>query len=288
MTRFAIVCAAGLTIIAAGQAAEVPDGIYPLATGGGPRVMLSGGGWATLGPLRTGKWGRAEVRSQANDNARFTVELRGVDPAVDRGEPATVVLVAGGVGLPSFGRSQTTDGKLDLAFTLRGEEEARKVAAALKTEPILRKHPGHRVVLKLAPDREAYRPGEPVTLTVDICNVGDVPVLFRMGGRQRGARDNQFRFLAYGWFGLGKAVPDTGDPNHHGGLTSLRPLKPGESIRQTVPLNRWFRFTASDTYRVTGLYELELHDMPERFLRTTIWEDLAVGECLIKVVATDK
>jgi hypothetical protein len=140
----------------------------------------------------------------------------------------------------------------------------------------------------LTPDKESYRPGEPVTLAVDICNVGDVPILFQMGGKQRGARNNQFRFLAYGAAGSGKAVPDTGDPWHHGGLCSLRLLAPGESIRETVGLDKWFRFTEPDTYRITGMFELELSHMPERFLRTTIWDDLAVGECLIKVVGRDK
>lgn len=283
MSRFAVACAVIVLAALTGRAAEVADGIYPLA-GGGPRVRLSGGERVTLGPLRTDKWQRAEVWSVANDNSRFAVTLRTVDPAVDRGEPATVVLVVNDVGLPFYSRGQHTDGTLDLTFTARGEAEARKVAAVLKAEPVLRKHPGHRVVLKLTPDKESYRPGEAVTLAVDIANVGDVPVRFQMGGRQRGARNNQFRFLAYAGAGSGKAVPDTGDPTHFGGLSTHWPLKPGESVRETVRLDRWFRFAAPDTYRITGLYELELHDAADR----VIWDDLAVGECFIKVTAADK
>src|SRR5262249_42107916 len=127
-----------------------------------------------------------------------------------------------------------------------------------------------------------------IKLTVEICNVGDQPILFRMGGQQRGARNNQFRFLAYAGAGSGNAVSDTGNPIHFGGLSSLRPLKPGESVRETVELERWFKFSQPDTYRITGLFELELHDMPDRVTSTTIWEDLATGECFIKVVANDK
>jgi hypothetical protein len=266
-------------------AAEIADGIYPVASAGGHDVKLSGGDWVALGSRRTGTWERAEVRSTSSDNSRFDVILRNVDKAVDRGEPATIVLVVNGVGMASHGQSHSADGTIDLSFTLHGEDEARKVAAVLKTEPVLRKHPGHRVVLRLTPDKESYRPGEPVPLAVDIFNVGDVAILFQNGGKQRGARNNQFRFMAYAGYGAGKAVPDTGNPWNHGGLSTLRPLKPGESERITVGLDKWFTFTTPDTYRVTGLFELELHHMPERSLRATIWEELVVGECLIKVEA---
>jgi hypothetical protein len=285
MRHLVLVFTFALFVATPAAAAEVADGIYVLAGTAGHDVKLSGGDWVALGPRRTNSWERAEVRSLANDNSRFDVVLRNVDKAVDRGEPATIVLVVNGVGMSSHGQSHSSDGTIDLWFTLHGEDEARKIAAVLKTEPVLRKHPGHRVVLKLTPDKESYRPGEPVTLAVDICNVGDLPILFQNGGKQRGARNNQFRFLAYAGHGGGKAIPDSGDPWHHGGLSTLRPLKPGESERITVGLDNWFTFTAPDTYRVTGLFELELHHMPERFLRTTIWEELAIGECLIKVEA---
>jgi hypothetical protein len=287
MPRFAIACTVVL-LAATGRAAEVADGIYPLAANTGHDVKLSGGDWVALGKLRTSTWERAEVQSQSNDNTRFMVHLINVDKAVDQGEPATVVLCVNGIGLPSHGSGRQADGRIDLWFTVADADDARKVAAGLKVEPLLRKHPGHRVVLKLTPDKETYRPGEPVTLAVDICNVGDVPVLFRDGGQQRGARNNQFRFLAYGGFGQGKAVPDTGDPNHHGGLSSLRPLKPGESVRHTIKLDKWFAFTEPDTYRITGLFELELHVMPRRELHQVIWDELVVGECMIKVVAPGK
>ena len=91
------------------SAADVPDGIYPPA-GNGPRVKLSGGGDVTLGTLRTAAWERAEVRSTANDNARFTGVLCNVDRAVDRGEPATVVLVVNGAALPFHSRTEHTGG----------------------------------------------------------------------------------------------------------------------------------------------------------------------------------
>src|SRR6187551_1116094 len=114
MLRFALACTMTLLSALNAPAADVPDGIYPLG-GNGPRIKLSGGGDATLGPLRTDAWERAEVVSLANDNARFAVHLRTVDPAVDRGEPATVVLVVNGMGMSLNSRAQHADGKLDLS-----------------------------------------------------------------------------------------------------------------------------------------------------------------------------
>jgi hypothetical protein len=268
-------------------AAELADGIYPVGGNTG-NVKLSGGEWVSVDKMRTSTWERAEMRSIANDNSRFVVILQNVDKAVEKGEPANVILVVNTVGMPLHSRVTAADGKLDFLFTVDGAEEAKKIAGVLKVEPILRTHPGHRVVLRMKPDKESYRPGEAVTLAVEICNVGDKAILFQMGGKQRGARNNQFRFLAYGGYGSGKAVPDTGDPWHHGGLSSLRPLKPGESIRETVHLDKWFKFTEPGTYRITGMYELELSHMPERFLHTVIWDDLAVGECIIKVLVPGK
>src|SRR4051812_7483652 len=77
-----------------GSAAPAPvaDGIYAIGDAG-PRLNLVTGGDVTLGQFRTAKWDGAEMRSVANDNARFAVTLRGVDRAIDRGEPATIVFV---------------------------------------------------------------------------------------------------------------------------------------------------------------------------------------------------
>jgi hypothetical protein len=98
-----------------------------------------------------------------------------------------------------------------------------------------------------------------------------------------GPRDIQYHFLAYRHAGAGKALPDIGGPDNHGGVASLRPIKTGEVVTQMVELKKWLAFTEPCTYPVTGLFELEIHEMPERFARRTIWEDFAVGECLIHV-----
>ena len=58
-------------------------------------------------------------------------------------------------------------------------------------------------------------------------------------------------------------MPDTGDPNNHGGLSWTKTLKPGESYTTDVSLNKWFKLVEEDGYRVSGLWSLHLED-PER------------------------
>jgi hypothetical protein len=175
------------------------------------------------------------------------------------------------------------DGTQDLSCQIAGLEAAEKAAARLKVTVQRRLHPGHRFEVKWSPEREAYRPGEAVTLVMEIRNTGTAPFAFQVGGQQRGARDNQYRFLAYRSYGGGKAVPDTGDPNHHGGICSARTLQPGETFTAKVDLSKWFAFPDPDTYRVTGLFELQLYS-PGQGLGWPLWDDLAAGDCLVRVV----
>ena len=58
-----------------------------------------------------------------------------------------------------------------------------------------------------------------ITLTFELKNAGDKPVTIRIGGSQRGPRDNQCRFIAQRCYGLGKGVPDTCEPNNFGGMS---------------------------------------------------------------------
>jgi hypothetical protein len=281
MSRFAIVIAAALSSPADCTADEIADGIYSVqVAGAGRAVTLSDGAAVILGPRRQGSWAEATMRSLANDNTRFLVELKSLDKLVEQAPPATVVLMMDGVGMPFHSRSEHADGRVNLAFTVFGDDAARRVAARLKVEPKRRQHPGHCIEVRWLPDKAAFSPTDSISLKLELRNVGDKPIAFRNGGQQRGARNNQFRFLAYRTHGHGKAVPDTGDPTHFGGLSSILTLKPGETFRETVQLEKWFAFKEADTYRVTGLYELELHDGASG---TTIWDDFAIGDCLIRI-----
>ena len=81
------------------------------------------------------------------------------------------------------------------------------------------------------------------------------------------------------------SLHDIGDPVNFGGISSNRTLKPGETFTAKVGLDKWFAFLEPDTYRVTGLYELELCDPNDRGgYGRAIWSDLAAGDCLVRVV----
>ena len=110
-------------------------------------------------------------------------------------------------------------------------------------------------------------------MTLAIENVGRIPVSFRVGGANRGSRDNQFGFTAYGPMG---AVPDTGDPVHFGGLSYNTMLKPGETFRKEVDLRKWFTFKQPGRYTITGTYDLVFSD-PANGDYLPIWLDKAAS-----------
>lgn len=74
-----------------------------------------------------------------------------------------------------------------------------------------------------------------------------------------------------------------------GGIVSTKTLKPGESFSTTVGLDKWFRFIEPGTYQVTGILELPLYD-PDAAdpFGKVIWDELAVGECEIRIVKKEK
>ena len=89
------------------------------------------------------------------------------------------------------------------------------VASMLGIKPHSRKHPGYRLAVRFEADKAEFAAGDPVTATLTIKNVGTKPFSFMDGGRNRGARNNQFSFTCRR---NGRAVLDTGDAVHFGGL----------------------------------------------------------------------
>lgn len=100
-------------------------------------------------------------------------------------------------------------------------------------------HPGYALATRFVPAKEVFSSHEPLPVTLEIENVGSIPVAFQVSGKNRGARDNQFGFTAYGPTG---AVSDTSDPAHTGGLSFNEVLKAGETFRKEVDLRKWFTF----------------------------------------------
>ena len=225
-----------------------------------------------------------------NDNSVFELDFKNAGPLTAEANTSALAVVIDGICLGVWGHSdRRADSIMDLSCSLHGEASAQKVATHLKVKPQRRQHPGHRFLVRWSPEKESYTVGEPVTLKMEISNTGKEPFAFRAGGQQRGPRDNQFRFLAYRSSGTGKAVPDTGDPTNFGGIGSYQTLKPGESFTKSITLDKWFTFTDPDTYPTTGLFELDLYKTsPQQGFGAAIWDDLAVGDCLVRIVPKGK
>lgn len=285
MFRSIAVCAAALVWCVPALAADPENGIYlSKAEGQGTKVKRNDGAEVVLGARVSGTFGKATLRSVANDNSRFVLELRGAGPLPADADRNALALVIDSVCLGVYSHSDPhRDGTIDLGAAVEGEAAAEKVAKVLKAQVEKRTNPGHRLEVRWTPEKDQFQAGDPVTVRMEIKNVGDKPVAFFVGGKQRGARDNQYRFLAHRSHGLGKAVPDTGDPTNFGGKGGVRILKPGEKYTAAVDLTKWFDFPDADTYRITGIFELELYDAANAGPRE-IWNDLAVGECSVKIV----
>lgn len=266
------------------------DGIYAIRDDGeGPQVLKTNGQKVRLGPLRGAIPAERVITSEANDNSRFILSLASVQPLAATPGMRYITLVVDGVAMTSHGQSQAPNGTSALSFKFEGLDLARKFAARLNCPLQLRTNPGRPFEATWSTDKTEYRVGEPIVVTLELRNVSNKKVAFLNGGKQRGMRDNQFRFLAYRGEGHGTAVPDTGDPTHMGGICSNLPLDPGESIKITVKLNGWFKFTEPGVYRVTGMFELELHDPARKIVwDVPMWEDLAAGDFLVRVVPATK
>jgi hypothetical protein len=282
--RTVICCLTCLFAAATACAADPADGIYAaLNAGSGTPIKRNDGAVIGLGqPLGT-RFGTATILSLNNDNSLFVLEMKNAGP-IAAGHRGHLAVIIDGVCLGIWSQSdQHPDGTIDLATHIYGDEAVRKVAARLKVEPQRRKNPGHRFEVRWTPEKEAFHAGDPVKLTMEIRNTGTTPFAFQVGGQQRGARDNQYRFLAYRSYGSGNALPDTGDATNFGGKAFIKTLQQGEKFTATVDITKWFTFADPDIYRITGVFELQMYDPGQGFGRA-IWDDLAVGDCRVKIV----
>jgi hypothetical protein len=268
----------------------LPDGFYEvLDKGEGTHFPGNDGRTLLLGKNLGKEFGTAAIHSVNNGNTAFGLTLKGAARLWDGPEPLPLALVVDNVCLRLSGNSiPNDDGTRNLWFSISGEEPARKVAKVLKCKVELRSDPGHRLTVKWTPDKETYQVGEPVMLKFEMKNAGKEPVTFRIGGSQRGPRDNQFRFIAQRGYGGGKGVSDIGDPNNFGGKSWTRTLKPGEVYVTKVDLAKWFKFDEPDYYRITGVWSLHLEDPNRDGFDHGLWDDLVCGQCLVRVVKKEK
>lgn len=280
------ILAAGFALTARAQPDDdLEDGVYQLRfDGAGRKVALTDGSPALLGKRLSASIGTAtELKSWTNDNRRFRLAVTGLGPLPPEVTKEQSALVVGGVVL-HLGRPEMlpAGGKISTGANVDSPDAARVLSEKYRVARTLRKHPGHRYETRWTPDAPAFRAGEPVTLKLALKNTGTDPMRFTFGGQQRGPRDNQFRFIAQVGQG-GKGLPDTGNAHNFGGITTVKVLRPGETFRAEVDVTKWFTFPRPDSYRVTGILELPILDPFGDGFGPTVWDDLAVGECEVRI-----
>jgi beta-lactamase regulating signal transducer with metallopeptidase domain len=92
--------------------------------------------------------------------------------------------------------------------------------------------------------------GKPIEVTFYVKNTGREPIYLVTGGDGRSVRSYRFRFAA--WDAEGAAVADPYDHvDHYGGMSGPPPeIKPGETYRETLRLDKWLKFQRPGDYRV--------------------------------------
>lgn len=272
-----------LLVACRATADELPNGIYSVADNdaqtGTMVTRADTHDSIKLQKLIASGFGTPSLVSISNDNENFRLELSKAGPFRENFETAHQAVYIDGVCVPLWSREEfDSQRKSTVIGTFTSLENARKIAKSLSIEPKLRRHPGHKVLVKWVPTQISFKPSEPIELTLKVENVGDAEVNFVAGGSQRGSRDNQFAFIAHGEHGYGKAVPDTGDPTNFGGIGSFANLKPGDSFTKTVDVSKWFRFTESGSYQLTCIYHIEMSSGDK-----DLWDDFLTGRCIVRI-----
>ena len=188
---------------------------------------------------------RVWIVSERNDNARYLLRATLARSAA----PAVIVLTEGVI---TASGSATSADSTEVYFRL---SRAQAVAIGALLRAPLRDRAivgapleGH---FSIARDVEGAR----VSLTV-VNPAGAPRVQWQVGGRQRGPRDNRFRFRVWR-DGVALAERDGTD---FGGPTGFVAIAPGGSTTVTAALERWVDASAPGHYRVECAYETTLAD----------------------------
>ena len=220
----------------------------------------------------------AVLDSRSNDNQRYNLTLYRSKPF---SLPSSKIgLVVSNKVIRFYSEGGTQESGYQIGAQIEGAGLASSIARIYNARVQDRHHPGHRMLATFVLDKEQYELGEPVKVKLRITNIGDADFTFVQGGRQRGARDNQFAFSAE-LLG-GKMQPDTGDPRNFGGMGSFITLKPQQSREIPVDLSKWFSFAEAGSYLVRGSYSMEFLDRTLHDYKT-IWVDFACDEFTIQM-----
>ena len=263
--------------------ANLPDGVYRVRdenslTPGTEFARSDTDGSVELLSRLSDNFGVATMQSMENGNARFRIDLKGSGPFAKGDDIGPLALLIDGVCvLVNSHNDPDAAGRMDMSAPVIGKRASKIIAQKLGVKPRLRRDPGHKMAVRFWPAKDVFEPNEPVMVTMEIKNTGKVPFAFQDGGRQRGARNNQFSFSASRK--SGSAVPDTGDGRDFGGKSTTRELQPGDTFEKQVDLKSWFRLAKPDIYSIQGSYQMELKTEDG----WTTWEDIATGDCEVVI-----
>lgn len=214
--------------------------------------------------------GGTTIRSTSNNNQRYYLALRAT---TNFSLPCTQIgLIIGSKTIRFNSQGVGAGGYTSMETIIEDPELIPEIAKYFHASVEKRHHPGHHMLVQFTPDKKRFSPGDPVTVTFRLQNAGDTDFTFWNGGRTRMAtRNNQFSFTAEVW---SKVVPDTGNPEHMGGLSVPVTLAPGETFEiKSVDLTKWFRFGEKGWYEIRGSYYMRF-GLPDE----TGWEDFATAE----------
>jgi hypothetical protein len=254
------------------------DGIYLRADGApAPGIRCQDGQEGFLGARQDLKIRKSELLSQDNANTRFYLSL--TIPYDKTIGPSTYLLLVRGTAYRQSGSGTSGEETFSLSFYISGEDKAKEVSEYLAVPVHYRRHPHHTFLVSFTPTKEDFNPGEDVTATLHIRNIGSDAVAFMKGGRNRAARDNQYVFCTHRG---GKQVEDIGTSYHFGGLAARRVLKPGDVFEDTISLSKWFSFAEPGMYEIHGSYYLDFKD-PDSQSWATIWEDYVSADFMVTI-----
>ncbi len=280
-----------LLITQATIAAEFKNGFYVLENEGkGEVVERVGGGKLPVGQFVANHFGEAKIWSVNNQNSKFYIMFSHAGPIPPEADQKRLMMIIDGLAEPVSSTRRVAGGFVEMMVMIESREAAEKMAKIFNVEIQRRKHPGHKIVGEFRPTKETWNPGETVTLEMTLHNVGEVPFTFENGGKQRGYRNNQFRFIAWPVGNRKQPLPDVGSRDDHGGISNPVTIAPGASFKSTVELTRWFAFQEPQTYEITCLFEVPIYGSPDEFGRVghPLWNDFIVGECNIHIEAAGK
>lgn len=155
-------------------------------------------------------------------------------------------------------------------------------------QPLKKHRPNYTLATKFIPIKSVFSMNEPLTVTVEIKNVGTLPVTFQI-------RNNEdlFHFEAsaptdavlnndMSWKTRPQVVNYMGGPHT---------LKPGEVFTywdNKIDLRKWLTFQKAGTYSIQGSYCLYIYDLgrkydPARDVDFIIWQEDATAEFSLKI-----